>query len=125
LGNTWRLAIQGKWKVEKLEENGEDTLETFEGGKLKGATLTITADKIAVANVGELSYTLDPAAKPKAIDLDNGVGKTFAWVYTLDGDTLKICTPLIVGGERPKEVTSKKGSQTRLLVLKREAKDQR
>jgi uncharacterized protein (TIGR03067 family) len=78
-----------------------------------------------VANVGELTYKLDPAAKPKAIDPDNGGSKSFEWVYTLHGDTLKFCGSLMVGGERPKEVTSKEGSQTRLLILKREVKEKK
>jgi hypothetical protein len=67
----------------------------------------------------------DAAAKPKAIDLDNGGGKTWDCVYSLDGDTLKICAPMMPGGDRPTEVASMEGSKTRLLVLKREAKDKK
>jgi uncharacterized protein (TIGR03067 family) len=70
----------------------------------------------------EMMYELDPFAKPKAIDLDNGGDKKFACVYSLDSDTLKICAPLMPGGSRPAQVASKKGSGTRLLVLKRPAK---
>ena len=46
-------------------------------------------------------------------------------MHSLDGDTLKICAPLTPGDQRPTEVESKEGSKTRLLVLKREAKDQK
>jgi hypothetical protein len=55
--------------------------------------------------------------------MDNGGGKTWDCVYSLGGDTLKICAPRMPGGDRPKEVASKKG--TRLLVLKRETKDKK
>lgn len=115
-------AIVGHWKIEKVEEDGMDASETGEGKKLKGATLDITADKIVLPDVGEIAYKLDPTAKPKAIDLDNGGGKTFDCVYTLDGDTLTICAPLMPGGPRPTEVASKAGSGTRVVVMKREGK---
>jgi hypothetical protein len=41
-------------------------------------------------------------------------------VYSLEGDALKICTPIERG--RPAEVAAKEGSRSRLTVLKREAK---
>ncbi|MBO0698880.1 MAG: TIGR03067 domain-containing protein, partial [Zavarzinella sp.] len=112
-------AIVGHWKIEKVEEDGMDASETGEGKKLTGATLDITADKIVLPDVGEIAYKLDPTAKPKAIDLDNGA-KTFDCVYTLDGDTLTICAPIMPGGPRPTEVASKAGSGTRVVVMKRE-----
>jgi RNA polymerase sigma factor (sigma-70 family) len=115
-------AILGTWKVEKIEEDGEDASDTDEGKKIRSTPLTITRDKLVLKGAGETSYKLDPTAKPKAIDLDNGT-KAFDCVYSLDGDTLKICAPLMAGGARPTEVATKKGSNTRMLVLKRQAKD--
>jgi RNA polymerase sigma factor (sigma-70 family) len=117
-------AIQGTWIVEKIEEDGEDASDTDDGKKIKSGLITITGDKLVLEGAGETSYKLDPTAKPKAIDLDNGT-KTFDCIYSLDGDTLKICAPLFPGGNRPTEVASKKGSNTRLLVLKREVKDKK
>ena len=118
-----RDVIVGTWTVEKVEESGKDTSETDDGKVFRSNPLTISADKVVLEGVFEMSYKLDPAAKPKGIDLDNGAGKTFDCVYSLDGDTLKICAPVAPGGPRPTEVGTKKGSDTRLLVLKRKAKD--
>jgi RNA polymerase sigma factor (sigma-70 family) len=115
-------AIVGTWTVVKVEEDGKDASETDDGKRFRSKPLTITGDKIVLEGGFEMTYKLDPAAKPKVIDLDNGGGKTWDCVYSLDGDTLKICAPMMPGGNRPGEVATKDGSQTRLLVLRREAK---
>ena len=119
-----RDAILGTWQVVKIEEDGKDASETDDGKEFRSGPWTITKEKF-VLNGGprEMMYDLDPFAKPKAIDLDNGGDKKVACVYSLDGDTLKLCAPLKPGGSRPAEVASKKGSGTRLLVFKRQAKD--
>jgi hypothetical protein len=44
-------------------------------------------------------------------------------VYSLDGNTLKICSPHEPGGDRPAEVGTKEGGRSFMLVLKRDAKD--
>jgi uncharacterized protein (TIGR03067 family) len=118
-------AILGSWKVETVEEDGKDASETDDGKRFRSKPWTITGDKIVLEGGLEMTYKLDPAAKPKAVDLDNGGGKTWDCVYSLDGDTLQICAPLTPGGDRPKEVASKAGGGTRLVVLKREAKDKK
>jgi RNA polymerase sigma factor (sigma-70 family) len=119
-------AILGDWKVAEVEVDGKDGAGTQKGEEFKGAMMTITADKIVLKR-GEksidLGYQLDPAAKPKAIDLDNGIGKSWMGVYSLDGNTLKICWPREPGGDRPAEVGTKEGSNSYLVVLKREGKD--
>jgi uncharacterized protein (TIGR03067 family) len=116
-------AILGAWQVVKVEEDGKDASETDDGKRFLSAPWTITKDKILLGSGAEMRYELDAFAKPKAIDLDNGGDKKFACVYSLDGDTLKICAPLKPGGGRPAEVASKQGGGTRILVLKRQAKD--
>jgi uncharacterized protein (TIGR03067 family) len=118
-------AIQGAWKVVKVVEDGEDASDTDNGKTFRSKALTITAERIVLKGVFEMTYKLDPASKPRSIDLDNGGGKTFDGVYTLEGNTLTICGPLSPGDARPREVASKKGSKTRLLVLKREVKDRK
>jgi RNA polymerase sigma factor (sigma-70 family) len=120
-------AILGTWKLSAFEVDGKDASDsTEEGKKFKEATVTITAERIVIesgAHLLEMTYKLDPAAKPKAIDLDNGKGKSWNGVYSLDGKTLKICTPCEPEGARPTEVATKEGSGSKLLVLERVAKD--
>ena len=118
-----REAILGTWQVVKVEVDGKDASETDDAKVFRSAPWTITKNKFVLKGGLEMMYELDPFAKPKTIDLDNGGDKKVDCVYSLDGDTLKICAPLKPGGSRPAEVASKKGSGTRLLVFKRQAKD--
>src|SRR5262249_54841990 len=70
-------AILGSWKVVKVEEDGKDASDSDDGKVFRSKPLTITADKIVLEGIFEMTYKLDPAAKPKTIDLDNGGGKTW------------------------------------------------
>jgi RNA polymerase sigma factor (sigma-70 family) len=124
--------IQGTWKVVNLLREGEEQNDQ-EAKEMKGAKWVIGAGKLTLRLEGqadrESTYTLDPTAKPKAIDvtsLERGEkDRKFEGVYELDGDTLKICVSTPLGGpQRPKKVAAEKGDGTVLLVLKREkAKD--
>jgi RNA polymerase sigma factor (sigma-70 family) len=119
-------AILGDWKVVGVEVDGKDGSDTEKGKEFKEATLHITGDKIVLnpgAHSVDFTYKLDPAAKPKTIDLDNGGGKSWMCVYSLDGNQLKICAPSDPGGDRPAMVGTKEGSWSLLLVLKRQAND--
>jgi uncharacterized protein (TIGR03067 family) len=68
------------------------------------------------------TYKLDPAKKPRHIDLigteGENKGKAAPEIYTIEGDTLTICYTL-PGKERPKEFESKPGSGATLVVWKR------
>jgi RNA polymerase sigma factor (sigma-70 family) len=118
--------IQGTWKVESVTMNGQDP-KGDEGERVKKSTYEITADKMLVKFNDESrpsTYTLDPAAKPKMIDITyqgegGGKGETMPAIYKLEGDTLTICCPCARQTERPTEFVSKEGSDTILLVLKR------
>src|SRR5262249_55473856 len=120
-------AILGTWVVERVEVNGKDVSDTDEGKKIKGAVLTVTADEMTMEGAGKKDtqkYRLDPAATPKALDLSDGAD-TVEGVYSLDGDTLKVCSPMTKDGPRPTEVASKEGSNTSLMVMKRRAKEKK
>ena len=126
-------AIQGTWRVASIAVNGKEW-DDEEGRRQKTAVWTITADKMNV-NIDEprrhekahFTYTLDSKQTPKTLDVapwdvQAGVrGETIPEVYSLDGDTLRICNGVAPNRERPKEVGSKAGSQTALYTLKRVA----
>lgn len=112
--------FQGSWTV----------VSAFKDGKaddgLKGAKLVFKGDQFTRTAKGETTkgtVKLNPAAKPKALDgtfADGPMkGQTFAGIYALEGDALKICTSP-AGKERPKEFTSKAGSGNLLVALKRD-----
>jgi RNA polymerase sigma-70 factor (ECF subfamily) len=106
-------AILGDSKVAGVEVDGKDGSDTEKGTEFKGATLAITGDKI-VLKCGDrsvdITYQLNPAAKPRTIDLDNGGGKSWMCVYSLEGNTLKICGPQEPGGTDPSWWVRKKGA---------------
>jgi uncharacterized protein (TIGR03067 family) len=119
-------AILGTWKVVGVEEDGKDASDTDAGREHKGLMVTITSEKFVVKKEDEnreFTYHLDPDAKPKTIDLDDEKAKVLNCVYSLEGDTLKICGPRKSGEKRPAEVGTKEGSESFLLELKRETKE--
>ena len=114
--------MQGTWSAVSGERDGNKAPET----ELKQFKIVIKDDKMTLL-VGEptelATFKLDPAKKPKAVDLDlqagQDKGKTAHGIYDLEGDTLKICMAK-PGKDRPTEFTTKAGSDTTLLVLKRD-----
>src|SRR5437016_4035620 len=85
--------LQGKWKFESGSRGGkpfpDDIVKTavfvFDGKTMK---MTRTVDGQEQSR--EMTFKLDPSKKPKAIDVDMD-GKPGKGIYSLDGDTLKIC----------------------------------
>ena len=93
------------------------------------AKLVFTAEKVVVQTpVGKdtkddpASYKLDSSKTPKEIDftpLEGTVkGKTKEWIYSLDGDILKLCMPGPEGGPRPTELAADESGKNILLTLK-------
>jgi uncharacterized protein (TIGR03067 family) len=117
-------ALVGKYKIEKAELGGKDTLALFkelrfeipESGKYK---LELGGQK------DEGTFSVDPSKKPAEMDI-KGVegpnkGKTIKAIYKLDGDTVSICYGL-GGGDRPTKFETKDGTMQFLAVYKREKK---
>jgi len=110
--------IQGKWKMVSSERNGRDR-------PVKVTQVIIKADKITFVGPDgketfDVPYKLDAAKKPKAIDVKNEKGdETSPGIYSLEGDTLKICYAR-PGKQRPSEFATKPGSELNLIVLKRD-----
>jgi uncharacterized protein (TIGR03067 family) len=128
-GKSDKDAIQGTWSFVSVEERGK----AGPADEIKDDKITITADKFSIdqpkrERKEEATYKIDPAGKPKAIDLtvtlkdikfekvaagekakppeEKSVQKTMKGIYSLEGDTLKICfgEP---DADRPTEFSSK------------------
>jgi RNA polymerase sigma factor (sigma-70 family) len=119
--------LQGEWKMAGIVSRGERMPNVAQGNNLwsfQGEKITWRIDGRLVAR---FTYKLAPDQKPKAIDVtlldEQGKpqGMSEAWVYELDGDTLRMCKPTEGNTARPKEVASKPGSNTMLFELKRPA----
>jgi uncharacterized protein (TIGR03067 family) len=107
--------IQGKWKVESVVKNGKPQDEakemvlTFEGNKIK-----MTRD----GQEREMGFKLDESKSPKWMTVDI-MGKAGDGIYSLEGDTLKVCHGEGDNAPRPTEFVTKEGSNTVVLTLKR------
>ena len=82
--------------------------------------ITETGEKV----VSELTFKLDPAKEPKAIDFTTAAGpdkgKRIKGIYQLEDDTLKVCFNPKKDGERPTAFATKAESSVRLNTFKRE-----
>ena len=116
-----RKLLQGTWlpTAAELSENpfGEATLKIM---KLvfEGDTYNVTVG----ISVDRGTTKIDPAAKPKTMDIIGtdgpNQGKTFLAIYELNGDTLRICYDL-TGKVRPTEFKTRKGEPLFLATYKR------
>jgi serine/threonine-protein kinase len=112
--------LQGTWTMVAAERGGQsektarDLQATFTGVRFA----TRSGDKVLFQS----TFTLDPSAKPKAIDIvfteGSDKGKSRQGIYVLEGDTLKVCYS-DVGRERPTEFTTKEGTGGHLLFVYR------
>jgi uncharacterized protein (TIGR03067 family) len=109
-------ALQGMWLAEKAELSGKPFKTNF--------TLKFEGEKyeVAVESLDKGTYKIDPAAKPKTIDITGvegaNAGRKIAAIYELEGDTLRICYGL-AGSPRPTEFKSPAGTRTFLVTYKR------
>jgi uncharacterized protein (TIGR03067 family) len=118
-------AMQGDWAAVSITHDGyklpdDDAQSLFR--TVKGDQYTVFLFKKAISK-GTLK--VDATKKPKTIDFvpaDTGAkSEPILGIYELEGDSWKICYAL-PGKERPKELTSKKGSGHALAVWEREKK---
>ena len=108
-------AIQSIWELVTTEANGvtvpagaDTTMRfAFADGKLK---LTL----VGKPKEQDATYKLDPDATPKAIDIDEGKGRTSLGIYELDGDKLRIC---LAEGKTPVRPTEFKAAGKRVMVV--------
>src|ERR1051326_2806191 len=94
--------LQGAWTVLTVEQNGKPD------PKGQGARIVFAGDtftRTAGNQIAKGTFKLDATAKPPAIDTTYTEGpekgKTFQGIYSLEGDTLKLCY-----SQRPTEFNS-------------------
>jgi len=108
--------IQGTWLPETAELGGRPFKTNF--------TLKLDAGKYEVAaeNLDKGTYAIDPAAKPRTIDITGvegpNAGRKIPGIYELDGDTLRLCYGM-AGSTRPTEFKSAAGTRLFLVTYKR------
>ena len=118
--------IQGTWVVVSAEEAGQPRSGDV-GFKavFTADTLTFQRDK---QEPRQMKYKLDSTQKPKVIDTthetDPGEPILQLGVYSLDGDTLKLCLES-AGKPRPAKLETKPQDTSILFVLKRAKKQGR
>jgi uncharacterized protein (TIGR03067 family) len=112
-------SLEGEWKVVKLVAGGQAVDEE----KVKTMTFTIKGDQLVPSDNPKDSATIsvDPTQKPAAIDVKDTHNDTALGIYSLDGDTLKICLGT-TKDERPKEFKSDKDTKAILIELKKAKK---
>jgi uncharacterized protein (TIGR03067 family) len=114
--------LQGNWKVASLESSGKKA----EAKAFAGWNLVVEGDKMTARDgtevMDESTFRLDPAAKPRAIDLKvvtgPDKGKAVRGIYRLEGDELSICVAE-PEKDRPTVFRTAEGSGHTLLVFKR------
>jgi uncharacterized protein (TIGR03067 family) len=113
--------LQGEWKIVSGQKNGEDVPDQLKDS----VTVVFEGDKMFVrdasgANKDEMTFTIDPKAKPVSIDLEQKrESKKFEGILELKGDVLKLCIHQGAVASRPSEFAAPAGSEKVFAELKR------
>jgi uncharacterized protein (TIGR03067 family) len=117
--------LKGTWSITRCEAAGAALPEEV----VKGGSFAITGDKyeFKMADQSEDGIIkLDPSKDPHEIELDiksgNDKDKIQVGIYKLEGDTLMMCFAQAGEKQRPKEFTTKAGTNEILFVVKKEKK---
>jgi uncharacterized protein (TIGR03067 family) len=109
--------VQGTWQATEMVQSGQ-TAPKEEAAKV---TLTIKGEKyVFKAPDGaehEGTFKLDPAAKPKSLDILPKDGGEMKGIYSVTETEYKMCVSF--SGERPKEFVSNADNNCVLLVMKK------
>jgi uncharacterized protein (TIGR03067 family) len=117
--------LQGTWKVVSVEKGGKDQ----EVGK--GFVMVFDKDTFAVKRGDDVivkgTFKVDPAKKPKAIDMtiteakkEEYKDKEVHGIYELEKDSLKWCMAEPGENDRPTEFATKEGTQRLLVTFNKE-----
>lgn len=112
--------LQGTWIVVSSVKDGKVD-EQRKGVRVTYRDNTFT--RIMPKANARGTFQLDPGPKAKTMNITYAEGpekgQTWDGIYSLEGDTLKLCYAA-VGKPRPSEFTSKEGRGQLLIVLHRE-----
>ncbi|MDZ4686488.1 MAG: TIGR03067 domain-containing protein [Planctomycetaceae bacterium] len=112
--------LKGRWEIVSSEFEGKPASAAYRAGTV----IVFEGDKLyftdGFAKSAPATFKLDEKAKPRSIDIgeDKSDRKAGKGIYSLDGDSLKLCLNLV--GVRPKEFKTVAGDKTNLFVLKRQ-----
>jgi uncharacterized protein (TIGR03067 family) len=109
--------FQGTWVVILGEREGVKISEQSE----KEIRVVIEGDRYSLMREDRTqsgTFTLDPSRTPKTIDIRPDDGKTVLGIYTIEGDTQKVCFSEY-GRDRPTDFTTEPESGQTLYVLRR------
>jgi uncharacterized protein (TIGR03067 family) len=113
--------FEGSWRFDSVVAEGKAVpVDGFKGIRLvlKGDRFTLIEPRASYGG----TYTVDPIARPKTIDVTftegPEKGQSCYGIYELEGDTYTVCMGL-TGKPRPTEFASKPGSGHVFEVLKR------
>jgi uncharacterized protein (TIGR03067 family) len=113
--------LQGEWKLVSASREGKE----MPADQRAAMQATIKADHFTITRDGKAAeqgtLKLDPAKKPKEVDLVLDEGKTALGIYELDADTFKLCYAK-PGKERPREFSAREGMGHTLSVWGRAKK---
>jgi uncharacterized protein (TIGR03067 family) len=119
--------LQGVWRGAELEIKG-DTLPPTSARSMR---LRFTKDNFTIEQGGKITvqgrYTLDPASKPKTIDLTIAdtvqavnKGAVVLGIYELEKNQLRLCTTKANDQDRPKKLATKRGTPHSLFTFQKE-----
>lgn len=115
---TTDAALQGKWKLVRFDRWGGGPVDTDSVGKTWEITEkeVISPGKFRFDVAG--NYLVRPLHFPKQIDVKTADGKKKPGIYSVEGNTLKLCID-DNGGERPTTLASQGKSEIWLFVFER------
>jgi uncharacterized protein (TIGR03067 family) len=124
--------IQGDWKVESIEADGQDVSQELFNDILRDVVVRVEKEKISLVQGGtneivSAEMTFDAEAKPKLADFKPGKdafgvfnGQSMWGIYELADKKLKICVSIRTAvKQRPTEFKTQPDSGLYLVVFKR------
>lgn len=117
--------IEGRWKLLKMVQDGELSPESFLKENYfffkKGRMWMGNKEQdLPPQNEPQLSFKLDPGAKPANLDITNIQNEKdppVNGIYKFENDLLIICLPEKEGFQRPKDFTIKPSDKSKYMYI--------